>query len=238
VWIGGTHIANSTVPAYFNDDLNQILLGIGNANGWGAPNMRNWPGYIDNWVVTRDVLFNTTGQDITVPTTNPVIGFPSPEVNRYVVYNYEENTWATGALARTAWHDRSPILEKPYAAATDGYLYQHETGTDANGAALEASIESYDMELGEGEFLLHVDQLIPDFLTLEGSVDVELNGRKYPQDVNQINKGPYVVAPGTRKLSTRMRARQASLKISSNAIGDEWRMGKRRARVGPHGKRG
>lgn len=237
-WCNGNWIATATLSATFNDDLATIILGMGNVNGWGSAAMRNWPGYIDNWVVTRDVLFNTTGQDITPPTTSPVLGFPSPEVNRYAVFNYEEGTWATGELARTAWHDRSPVLEKPYAAATDGYLYQHETGVDANGAALPASIESYDMEIGSGEFLLHVDQLIPDFLTLEGSVNVELNGRKYPQDVSQINKGPYVVAPGTRKISTRMRARQTSLKISSSAVGDKWRMGKWRARAGPHGKRG
>ena len=38
------------------------------------------------------------------------------EVNRYVAYNYEEGSWTTGFLARTAWADRSPLLEKAYAS--------------------------------------------------------------------------------------------------------------------------
>lgn len=161
------------------------------------------------------------------------------EVNRYVAFSYEEGTWVTGKLARTAWADRSPLLEKPYAAGTDGYLYQHETGTDDNGAAMDAFIQSFDMEVPEaGEELMHIDQLIPDFLTLEGSVDVYLTGRKYPQDVNRLSKGPYTVSPGTRKLSTRMRARQVALRIESNATGDKWRMGTWRGRAGAHGKRG
>lgn len=161
------------------------------------------------------------------------------EVNKYVTYNYEEGSWATGSLARTAWADRSPLVEKPYAAAVDGYLYQHETGTDDNGAAMEAFIESFDFEIPDaGEELMHVDQLIPDFLTLEGDVSVELTGRKYPQDPNRIEKGPYTVRNGVRKLSTRMRARQVAIKVSSNQTGSRWRMGTWRGRAGPHGKRG
>lgn len=161
------------------------------------------------------------------------------EVNRYVIYNYEERTWATGVMARTAWADRSPLFEKAYAAGIDGYLYQHETGTDDNGQAMPAFIQSFDMEIpNAGEQLMHVDQLIPDFLTLQGSVDIELSGLKYPQAGNRIVKGPYTVTAGTRKVSTRIRARQIAIRISSNDTGDKWRMATMRGRAGPHGKRG
>jgi hypothetical protein len=95
------------------------------------------------------------------------------------------------------------------------------------------------MELPEaGESLMHVDQIIPDFLTLEGSCDVYLTGRKYPQDPNRISKGPYSVSNTTRKLSTRMRARQIALRVESSDTGDKWRFGTWRARAGAHGKRG
>jgi len=238
VWMNGAWLATGTIDASFDDDLGLFTIGMGNVNGWGAPAMRNWPGYIDNIVATRDVLYNTSGLDITVPTVAPTTGYPSPEINRYVMYNYEENTWSIGSLVRTAWADRSPVLEKPYAASTDGYLYQHETGVDDNGAAMTSYLESYDMALPEsGEYLVHVDQLIPDFLRLTGSVDVSLNGLKYPQDTTLISKGPFTVAPGTRKISLRFRGRQVSLDVRSDAVGDKWRMGQWRARVGAHGKR-
>jgi hypothetical protein len=160
------------------------------------------------------------------------------EVNRYVMYNYEEGTWATGMLARTAWADRSPQFEKAYATGADGYLYEHETGTDADGVAMSSYIESFDMEIPTaGEELMHVDQLIPDFLTLQGSVTVNLTGRKYPA-ADRITKGPYTVDANTRKVSTRIRARQVAVKVSSSDTGDKWRMGNWRGRAGPHGKRG
>ena len=170
--------------------------------------------------------------------TAPDFDISPIEVNRYVMFNYEEGSWSTGSLARTAWADRSPLLEKPYATSTDGYIYKHETGTDDNGTAMVAFIESFDMEIpNAGEQLMHVDQLIPDFLTLEGSVSVNLTGRKYPA-ADRITKGPYEVDASTRKVSTRIRARQVAIKVSSSDTGDKWRMGNWRGRAGPHGKRG
>lgn len=175
--------------------------------------------------------------------SDPTFDISPTEVNRYVIYNYEEGTWATGKMSRTAWADRSPLFEKPYATkpsanGLNSLLYLHETGTDDGTAAMSAFIESFDMEIPEaGEELMHVDQLIPDFLTLEGSVDVELTGRKYPQAA-RLTKGPYTVVPATRKLSTRMRARQVAIKVTSSDTGDRWRMGHWRGRAGAHGKRG
>jgi len=168
---------------------------------------------------------------------NPANPF-SEEINRYVMLNYEENTWSYGAIVRTAWQDRSPVLNKPYAASTDGYLYQHETGTDDDAAPLVARIESYDMELPDaGEYLVHIDQLIPDFLNLTGQCNVTMNGRQYPQDPTLITKGPFPVDSTTRKISLRFRGRQVSIEVESDQLGDEWRMGKWRARAGAHGKR-
>lgn len=159
------------------------------------------------------------------------------EVNRYVLYNYEEETWAVGSLERTAWRDRSPVFNDPYAAGVDGRVYIHERGVDDDGQPMDAFLETYDMEIPEaGEYLMHVDKLIPDFLTLEGQVDIYLRGRKYPQSP-QIQKGPYPVVPGTGKISARIRARQISLRMESNRLGDKWRSGTLRARVRPHGRR-
>jgi hypothetical protein len=160
------------------------------------------------------------------------------EVNRYVIYNYEETTWAIGEMCRTSWHDRSPVFNKPYSAGEDSFLYQHEVGGDDDGVAMDAFIESYDMEIPEaGEYLMHVDQLIPDFVTLEGSVDITLKAKPYPHAANYTVKGPYPVTTMVRKISTRIRGRQVALRIDSSAIGDKWRMGTMRARLAPHGKR-
>ena len=54
----------------------------------------------------------------------------SNEIDKYVIFNYEQKIWYIGSLSRTAWVDRG-VSEFPVAANADGYLYNHETGDDS-----------------------------------------------------------------------------------------------------------
>jgi hypothetical protein len=160
------------------------------------------------------------------------------EVNRYVAFNYEESAWTVGALARTAWADRSPMFNRPYAAGVDSTLYLHETGSDANGQPLPAYIDSHDMEVPEaGQQFMHVSRLVPDFLRLVGGVDLTVRSKRYSQADSYVTKGVYPITSATEKVSVRARGRQISLRISSDQLGDSWRMGTLRAVVQPDGER-
>lgn len=171
----------------------------------------------------------------------------SSETNtRYVKYNYKDGIWDFGTIERTAFHDSSAFLDKPY-ATQDGKLFQHETGVDdADGDgilhAITSFIETYDAEIEEGgESIMHISRMVPDFKRLVGSVDLLLAGKEYPQDQTAANittKGPFTITPDFRKQDLRMRARQISYRITSDALGDDWRMGTWRAMVKPHGRRG
>jgi hypothetical protein len=59
------------------------------------------------------------------------------EIDKYVVYNYNEKVWYYGNLSRTAWLDRG-TRNFPIAAGTGGYLYNHEFGYDDLTNAIEA----------------------------------------------------------------------------------------------------
>jgi len=77
----------------------------------------------------------------------------STTVNSYVVYNYAENIWYYGTLARTAWLD-SPLRYYPIAAGYSGQLFYHENGVDDGStnppSAMESFIQSADFDIGEG----------------------------------------------------------------------------------------
>jgi hypothetical protein len=113
----------------------------------------------------------------------------SNENDRYVIYNYVENTWAIGALTRTAWHDRG-LFNAPIAASTDGYLYNCTKAARTTAALIRlvpitSYIESSQISIGEGNNFVFLTKLIPD-LTFENSisdaptVDFTLQARNFP----------------------------------------------------------
>ena len=75
------------------------------------------------------------------------------EVDKYVVFNYQEQAWYYGVMGRTAWLD-AEVRAFPIAAGTDNFLYNHELGNDDGSTSpatpLAAYIESSPMSMGQG----------------------------------------------------------------------------------------
>lgn len=161
----------------------------------------------------------------------------SSECDRYVLYNKEEGTWAYGELARTVFAGHLKTFALPYAAGTDGFLYDHENTVDANGAALEAFLQSADFEVGTGRMLHMLKKLVPDFERLVGSVDFTFVSKKWPQASTSRTKGPFTVLSSTEYIRPRAKGRQMSLRISSDAVGDDFRMGVPRVELVPVGRK-
>jgi hypothetical protein len=110
---------------------------------------------------------------VTLPEQNEIIWFylssgQNNTPNRYVSYNYAENVWATGDLARAAgvssWPANiiatgSPTTNVPLLFDPNGTtIYRHENTVAATGAF----IESGPIELGAGDQIMRIQKLIPD----------------------------------------------------------------------------
>lgn len=156
--------------------------------------------------------------------------------DKYIVHNYVENIWYYGDLGRASFHDFSAFFVKPYGFDSTGKLFTHEDGVDADGVAMNSFIESSDMSIAEGDQLMHVSKLIPDFDRIAGSVAVLLKGRKYPQNT-QFQKGPYSASGSTGEMGVRIRARHLAIRVTQNGLGESFRMGSWRARMRQDGER-
>jgi len=169
----------------------------------------------------------------------------STTVNRYVVYNYAEQSWYYGTLARSAWVDRG-AFENPIAAGLDGYLYEHEVGFDdgstSPASSIDAFIQSSPVDLGDGEHFVLMRRVLPD-IGFENST-AESPSADVTMSVQNQTGGAYVKSStGTflnndrQQLDFRLRGRQFSLKVSSDEVGTTWRLGSPRVDIRSDGRR-
>lgn len=175
----------------------------------------------------------------------------------YVVYNHMDKTWFYGSLCRTAWLD-TPLRDYPLAAytvdgASIGYTYLHEYGTDDDGAALPAYIQSNDIDLdadqdassSAGWRYMLTSRVLPDVdfssssaATPNGTVSVFY--RNFPG--NSLNSDTAAVAQSsvgvyTEQVSLRVRARQIAFKFSTADVGVHWQLGIPRIDARPNGRK-
>ena len=140
----------------------------------------------------------------------------STEVDSYVSYNYREGHWSIGAMSRTAGTDRG-VFTNPLMVSADGYIYEHEVGYNYDGGTVFA--ESGPVEIGNGDNVMSVRQVIPDEQTL-GEVQISFKTRMYPTS-DEVTHGPYSASQPT---DVRFSARQVKV-IYTGSVLEDWRVG-------------
>jgi len=170
----------------------------------------------------------------------------SDEIDRYVIYNTQQQVWYYGQLTRTVWLDSG--VESFPQATNGGYLYQHEIGFDNDGSAMtNVFVESADFDIGDGDRFTQISALIPDIKFLQddnsGTVNVVTKVRNFPGD-SLTTDSTSEVSSTTQKVNLRARGRQAVVRFESNddatndgnlSIG--WRLGDTRMDVKTDGRR-
>jgi hypothetical protein len=169
----------------------------------------------------------------------------STEIDRYVIFNFNEGTWTFGTLHRTAWVDRSEVAPVPYATTRNGALYSHETGSSDDGADMTWFLETYDLELpageedpagGPGGRLFRVRRLIPDYFERDENITVTLKARKYPNPNGTQVSQSAIMAPDDDYVRPKLRGRQIGIRLDGSSQ-KPWRSGHWRADIIPHGRR-
>ena len=144
---------------------------------------------------------------------------------------------------------------------TDGVTtyFEHEIGVNqleagAVTTAIPADITSGDYDItqkvvrgaatnlgdlrGDGENIMRVSRIIPDFIAQQGNTIVQLDLRNYPNNAAASSSlGPFTVTSSTTKVDTRARARAVALTIKNTAIDTSWKLGTFRLDIHAGGRR-
>jgi hypothetical protein len=181
----------------------------------------------------------------------------SETIDRYVIYNYLEQVWYYGTMARTAWLD-SGLRLYPQAATYVPNIVNHEYGLNDNAtgdtAALDAYISSSEFDIGDGHNFGYVWRVLPDLTFNESTTSPSSDQPKvtmtlYPMLNSGSGAGTAASANVTKIAAysiteeftgiiyTRVRGRQMIFKVGSNQINTSWQLGAPRFDIRPDGRR-
>jgi hypothetical protein len=188
----------------------------------------------------------------------------SNTIDKYVIYNYLEDIWYYGLMARTAWLDsglRDYPLAATYQSSTTGNIVNHEFGVDDNSTGttqpITALIASSEFDIDDGHNFGFVRRILPD-LTFRGSssfvtpqvtmtlIPLANSGSGYSDPaseggsnnalVQRITSVP--VEKFTGQVFIRVRGRQMVFRIDSSQIGCAFQIGAPRIELQSDGRRG
>jgi hypothetical protein len=183
----------------------------------------------------------------------------STVIDRYVIYNYLENVWSYGELARTVWLD-SRLREKPVAATDGNKLVYHEQGVDDveddTPLPVPAFISSAPVDIDAGQRFSFIRRMQPDVTFAGSTVDqpsitVTLRtrpaaGAPYytPGQANPVQSAQdysagqrHLVQQFTQEIYPRLRGQQVQLTIESDTLGVAWQWGVSRIDVRQDGRK-
>ena len=166
----------------------------------------------------------------------------SQEPDSYVIYNLAENTWVFGTSFYSTFADRNifnnTIATGKVSATADNYVWNNEPDDvyTGDGKILSSYIESASFDIEDGDKILFVDRIIPDYsFSNNGNLQFSINFQEYPNGTT-TTKGPFTINSSTKKIDLRGRGRQAEIIVSASSD-SSWRWGKVRANIQPDGER-
>jgi hypothetical protein len=195
------------------------------------------------------------------------ISNPNNIMDRYVVYNYLDQTWYYGGMNRSAWL-YSPLRQTPVAtpygqnsagASYGGLLVYHENSVD-NGTTnppspINSYVQSSDFDIGDGNNFGFVWRCVPDInftgsTVNQPSVTMTFLPRQFSGSAYGVSNDPtvastqdytqrreYIVQQFTPQVYVRARGRQMAMVIGSDAVGVAWQSGTNRLDIRADGRR-
>jgi|TARA_R110000824_G_scaffold116584_1_gene268109 hypothetical protein len=162
------------------------------------------------------------------------------ECDSYVIYSPENNYWVYGEMIFTTFADRevfgNTITTGVTASGNNIYNNEPDGVFTANNEVLTSYIESADFDVQDGNAIMFMNKLIPDFDLSTGKLKVKLITKKYPESNSSITK-EFDITEQTEKVNFRARGRQAKIRVSCSSQNSSWKWGSIRLGVQGDGGR-
>lgn len=157
----------------------------------------------------------------------------SGEPDKVARVNVNENfIWTPDTFDRSAAESPDILGVTPRLISSGGTFYNHETGNDADGAAMAFSLVSN--LRNAGPYSQMVSTLVPDSIQT-GDINVIITGWEYPQSPVPTNETTVVVSPTTPFTQPNVGGRYWQYEWTGAVIGQQWIAGRWQEYLQPTG---
>ena len=162
------------------------------------------------------------------------------DCDSYVIFSPENNYWTYGTGIFTTYADQQVFGNTitTGVSSSESRLYNNEPPDyfTANNNPIVSYIESANFDVDDGNQILYMNKLIPDFDLSTGKLAVKIITQKYPESSEKITK-KFDVTQLTDKVNFRARGRQAKIRVSCSSQNSSWQWGAVRIGFQPDGER-
>ena len=162
------------------------------------------------------------------------------ECDSYVIFSPENNYWTYGTGVFTTFADKEVFgntittgvsINASGDSTGNNKLFNNEPADyyTENNRTIISFIESADFDIDDGNQVLFMNRLIPDFdlkrgSNADGEIIAEIITKKYPESSEEITK-KFTLNTNTDKVNFRARGRQAKIRVSCESNNTNWQWG-------------
>lgn len=159
------------------------------------------------------------------------------EPDSYVELSLHDYSWSIGTLDRTIMSAFRPQDASVVMAGTDGFVWEHEVGTDDDSSAINAHITFGLYSIRQGGDVTDIMGFIPDCEKQTGDLSIELVTQDRPQSTSNKDSQTLTMAAGDEIGDARLSGRHFTFTVRSNVVGGDFRLGIPALEIGPAGSR-
>jgi len=150
------------------------------------------------------------------------------ECDKYVIFNPEESYWVYGDMIFTTFADKeifgNTITTGVTAAGNNIYNNEPVSIFTGNGETLISFVESGDFDVADGNAIMFMNRVIPDYDLSGGKIKMKIITKEYPESTDSVTK-EFDIFNTTQKVNFRSRGRQAKVRVSCACNNASWRWG-------------
>jgi hypothetical protein len=150
------------------------------------------------------------------------------ECNKYVIYNPVDDYWVYGEMIFTTFADKevfgNTITTGVTAAGNNIYNNEPVSVFTGSGETITSFIESGDFDIDDGNAIMFMNRIIPDYDLSGGKIKMKFTTKQYPESTESITK-EFDITNTTEKVNFRSRGRQAKVRVSCASNNASWRWG-------------